>query len=47
MVAAVEVSPNISFLRYAYFSSRPARGSGRGGFQQRDAGPPHTVLGTS
>lgn len=27
-------------------TSYAARGGGRGGFQQRDAGPPDTVLGT-
>lgn len=29
-----------------YLTSLAARGGGRGGFQQRDAGPPDTVLGT-
>lgn len=32
---------------WGVLTSHTARGGGRGGFQQRDAGPPDTVLGTS
>ena len=37
-------SQRLTAFYYTYFLA--ARGGGRGGFQQRDAGPPDTVLGT-
>lgn len=43
---AVEVSFESYLVCALYLLLFQARGGGRGGFQQRDAGPPDTVLGT-